>query len=94
MTTNHKTMAEIRDEQAHSRAVQIDKKYKPEEFTVYANARRSFIKGWDARDKLDNEALKIAVEALEDLIERHNYRGEDEWHVKALAEIRKLRGEE
>ena len=39
------------------------------------------------------EALRVAVEALSDLIERHNYTGEDEWHIKALAEISKLRGD-
>jgi len=53
--TSPKTKEQIRDEVAHSRAIDISKKYKPEEFTVYANARRSFIKGFDFRDQMDNK---------------------------------------
>lgn len=32
-----------------------------------------FISGWDARDKLDNEALKIAVKVLRDICDYEDY---------------------
>lgn len=57
----------LKNEMAHSRAIQIDKKYKPEEFTIYANARRSFIKGFDAASA---EYEKIIAE-LEGAIEHY-----------------------
>ena len=60
-----------------------------------------FISGWDARDKLDNEALKIAVEALEKIKPALNIAFEDcnDLYYKnvesdlneALVEIRKLK---
>lgn len=34
----------------------------------------NFKAGWDARDKIYNEALKIAVEAFEDLVEELEFR--------------------
>lgn len=82
MTTPPKTMAEIRDEEA-DRILSTISGYRSKE---------AFKAGWDARDKLDNEALRMAVEAIEDIVgcEAELF---GEKVVKALAEIRKLRGE-
>lgn len=46
-----KLLEKKRDELAHARAIQIDKKYKPNDLTVYANARHSYVKGFDAAVK-------------------------------------------
>lgn len=63
-----KNLNKIRDELAHARAVQIDKKYKPNEFTVYANARRSYIKGFDSCLKELEPTIKELVDALEQMV--------------------------
>lgn len=62
MTTPPKTMEEIKNAEAE--------KYSGVEATdsdvaLWSELSKAFKAGFDCRDKLDNEALKIAVEALE-----------------------------
>lgn len=99
MTTPPKTMAKIRDAEA-------EKYYKESGFAPTEWAVMNFKAGFDCRDKLDNEALRIAVETLE-LIHKNvgsiPFSNNDKWGRSlelvygkssvALAEIRKLRPE-
>lgn len=57
MTNKLKSMREIRDELAD--------KYQADDSRIKIGPANSFKAGWDARDKIDNEALSVAVEALE-----------------------------
>ena len=51
----------------------------------------AFKAGWDARDKIDNEALIVAIEALEAYA---SWSSDDEGAaIEALAKIKELRGE-
>lgn len=82
---NVKSMAEIRDAEAEKHCSFIKG---PCDFE-----QRIFKAGFDCRDKLDNESLKIAVEALECVFKNSNANRGD-WHGcrEALEEIRKIRG--
>ena len=109
MTKPPKTMEEIKQEWINE-AFELEKAkaYKCCEScgNNFSNANTyfhyGFKAGFDCRDKLDNEALKIAVEALEKLKPALNIAFEDcnDLYYKnvesdlddALAEIRKLRG--
>jgi len=86
-----KKLTKLRDAEA-------EKFYKDSGWVPSEWAVMNFKAGWDARNNLDNEALKIAVEALELCHSRMKMTAwiEDEcfWKIEeALAEIRKLRGE-
>lgn len=67
-TNTPKTMLEIRDADAEKIGVEYTKlvnSHGSVEKNLDFNASMWGAKqGWDARDKLDNEALKVAVEAL------------------------------
>ncbi len=65
MTKPPKTMEEIRDAEA--------KKY----HGWGTSANQAYKYGWDARDKMDNEALKIAVEALGKTVNYLHWREDD-----------------
>lgn len=73
-----KTMAEIRDAEAD--------KYQADDSRVKIGPANSFKAGFDCRDKMDNEALRLAVEALEYFKgSEFNFKADD-----ALVEIRKI----
>ena len=57
MTHTPKTMSEIRDEAATDWCIEMG---------VYNKEHFAFQAGFDCRDRLDNEALKVAVEVLEE----------------------------
>ena len=90
MNTPHKKMSEIRDAEA-------EKFYKDSGWVPSEWAVMNFKAGFDCRDKLDNDALKLVVEVLE-----YYQKGKCTWidgsiniapANRALAEIRKMRGE-
>ena len=95
MTNNPKTMTEIRDHSAY-------------QYSLHEKSQYDFLQGWDSRDKLDDEALKVAVEALEKIridiryaINNGQFGGPANFVLSskeidcdvALANIRELRGE-
>jgi hypothetical protein len=97
MTHTPKTMSEIRDEIAEEYCNKIDN-----------NVAEYFKAGFDCRDKLDNEALKVAVDFLEMKSKRSSYEwsstgdyspddyaneGQAACANEALAKIRELRGD-
>lgn len=87
-TIPNRSLAKTRDESAKNYCEGLNK-------YNYALALGSFKAGFDCRDKLDNEALKVAVEALEHYEASHyclrNYPCDhDKAASKALAEISKL----
>lgn len=81
-----KTMTEIRDAEA--------KKHGDNDWEYGSTAEEDFKTGFDCRDSLDNEALKLAIKGLKDISKGKDY-GEnlmDRADI-VLAEIRKLMGE-
>lgn len=60
-----KTMEEIRDAEAE--------KYSSKGMVGDWSMNGNFIAGFDCRDKLDNEALKIAVKVLRDICDYEDY---------------------
>ncbi len=85
-----KAMEEIRDAEAEKRNQAMLNV--GEHWRVGHIAKTNFTLGFDCRDKLSDEALKIAVEALERYEDIINDIGSNS-AVQALAEIRKMRGE-
>lgn len=110
MTTPPKTMEQICDSECDKHGYAMEKKYKQIELANMPSIimDESFKAGFACRDKMDNEALKIAVEILEHKSKRSSYGWSDggdyfpsdyanEGQLKCaseiLAEIRKLRPE-
>lgn len=58
-----KSMQELRDEEAAT--------YAEDPLNYWESAEDKFKAGWDARDNIDNEALSVAVDALEFYCEEH-----------------------
>lgn len=92
-----KKLTKLRDAEA-------EKFYKDSGWVPSEWAVMNFKAGFDCRDKLDKEALKIAVEALNEIaIEQQFYIAKKDYFSEvvrlnltakeALEEIRKLRGE-
>jgi len=79
MTNTPKTMTEIRDAEAEKKKIEIEKTLGQGLADI---CDLVFKAGFDCRDKLDNEALKVAVEALEFYGNKNNWsRGDDSFDV-------------
>lgn len=84
MTKPPKTMEEIKNAEAE--------KYSSKGMVGDWSMNGNFIAGFDCRDKIGDEALKIAVEALNKVMdERDSWKSCGKIAFEALAEIRKLR---
>lgn len=89
MTTRRKTMAEIRDAEAEKYAERILNTLEDEDARA-----RSFKAGFDCRDKLDNEALKLAITALEIYgMTNETFPEYGDVAISTLAKIRKIMGD-
>lgn len=75
--TIQKSVEEIRDELAKG---------------MTGSIRYFFCLGFDSGLRIGRKEACELVEAFEDLIERHCYSGEDEWHIKALASYKRKVG--
>lgn len=100
MTNKPKSMQEKKDEAAEK---YCNFRLEKEDSCVWVADRQGFKAGWDARDKIENESLKIAVQALDrihgtggasfcmDDLER--FKRVRNVATKALTKISELRGE-
>lgn len=94
-----KNKNEIRDVESEEHARKIG--YGIEDLAIWDQLKDAHKAGLDARDKLDNEALKLAVEQIEGIILALVQHGQNinpgfliEHLRKQLAEIKKLTGGE
>lgn len=98
MTHTPKTMTEIRDAEAEKKKIEIEKTLGQGLADI---CDLVFKAGFDCRDKLDNEALKLATDQLEGIVLALVQHGQNinpgfliEHLRKHLAKIRELRGNE
>jgi hypothetical protein len=65
MTNKPKSMQEKKDEAAEK---YCNFRLEKEDSCVWVADRQGFKAGWDARDKIADEALKVAVQALDSIV--------------------------